>query len=354
MKDIFHRAIQVLDGGGKAVLATIIKQAGPAPRALGTKCLIMENGTLAGTIGGGLLEARTLKTAETVRQTDRPLLLPFSLKGKEVAETEMLCGGEVDVFLEPVSSDWEGHLPLFQRIVQVINRGGSGLLVTAIDPEQWQPGRVSKIFLEMEGEPIGFLPGGRQAQEMLRGQMESHLRSGQASVMDLPITNATVSLFVEPIVSDPVLYVFGGGHVSGQIAPLASRVGFQVVVIDDREDFADPGRFPEAKQVLCRPFQDIMNHLAIDENAYLVIVTRGHLHDKMVLAQALQTPARYVGMIGSRRKRDIIYQKLQEEGVSEQDLSRVHSPIGLEIGAETPEEIAVSIVAELIKKRSEI
>jgi xanthine dehydrogenase accessory factor len=161
-----------------------------------------------------------------------------------------------------------------------------------------------------------------------------------------------VPVFVEPFISDPVLYVFGGGHVSSRIVPLASHVGFPTVVIDDRPEFADRLKFPNAKEVRLLEFEHVMENLPVDSSSFLVIVTRGHLHDKHVLAQALRTDARYIGMIGSRRKRNIIYEKLLEEGFTKDDLSRVHSPIGLDIGAETPEEIAVSIVSELILKRA--
>jgi len=125
-----------------------------------------------------------------------------------------------------------------------------------------------------------------------------------------------------------------------------------VVVIDDREEFADPRFFPEAKEISYIPFEGAMERLAIDKSSFVVIVTRGHMHDKTVLAQSLKTGAKYIGMIGSRRKRDIIYEKLLEEGFTKQDIDSVYSPIGLDIGAETPEEIAVSIVAELIKVRA--
>jgi len=125
-----------------------------------------------------------------------------------------------------------------------------------------------------------------------------------------------------------------------------------VVVIDDREEFADVKCFPDASDIHQCPFEGVIDRLPVDESSFLVIVTRGHMHDKTVLAQALKTKAKYIGMIGSSRKRNIIYDKLMEEGFTKQDLLRVHSPIGLDIGAETPVEIAVSIVAELIKVRA--
>jgi len=125
-----------------------------------------------------------------------------------------------------------------------------------------------------------------------------------------------------------------------------------VVVIDDRPEFADPKKFPDAMEVYQYPFEGVLDRLPIDESSYLVIVTRGHIYDKTVLAQCLKTNAKYIGMIGSRRKRNLIYENLLGEGLTQDDLDRVHAPIGLHIGAETPEEIAVSIVAELIKIRA--
>jgi xanthine dehydrogenase accessory factor len=210
-----------------------------------------------------------------------------------------------------------------------------------------------KIFLEKKGKPIGSLLGGRAMEDALIEKIDGILNTRLPLVLSLQDDSGNqVEIFAEPIIADPFLYVFGGGHVSSQIVPLASRVGFQVVVIDDRQEFADIKNFPDARDVHQFPFDGVMDKLPVDKSSYLVIVTRGHVHDKNVLAQALKTDARYIGMIGSTRKRNIIYEKLIEEGFTKEELNRVHSPIGLEIGAETPEEIAVSIVAELIMIRA--
>ena len=163
-----------------------------------------------------------------------------------------------------------------------------------------------------------------------------------------------VEFYAEPIMSEPSLYVFGGGHVSLQIVPMAALVGFNVVVIDDRPEFADTKNFPEAMSVHEYPFEGVFDRLPIDQSSYIVIVTRGHLHDRTVLTQSLKSQARYIGMIGSRRKTAIVFKKLLEEGFTQADLDRVYSPIGIDIQAETPEEIAVSIVAELIKVRAKV
>ncbi|MBL7225957.1 MAG: XdhC family protein [Desulfobacteraceae bacterium] len=353
MKEIFETLDRLFERDGSAVLATIIRQAGPSPRGAGTKCLIMDDGLFVGTIGGGILEARTLEKAKDVFDAGLPVRLYFSLEGTDVAETEMLCGGRVEVFLEPISALNPVHVAVFQEAGKGLGQGGGGLLVTLIDRDRWKGGKQTKLFLGKNGERTGSLPKAKGVEDLLAKRLGKVMRSRQLSLFSMNDDEGNpVEVLVEPIVATSYLYVFGAGHVSKQIVPLANLVGFHVVVIDDREEFADPRFFPEAAEIRYIPFKGAMERLAITKSSFVVIVTRGHMDDKTVLAQSLKTEARYIGMIGSKRKRDIIYEKLLEEGFTEQDIDRVHSPIGLDIGAETPEEIAVSIVAELIKVRA--
>lgn len=353
MKDIFPKIKELFDQGRFSVLATIIRQAGPTPRGIGTKCLILDDGSFVGTIGGGILEARAIEEAGKVFDSGVSHRLFFTLKGTDVADTDMLCGGDVEVFLEPVSPKSLGHLAVFQEAMKVQNRGGAGLLATVIERDRWLFGDVPRAFLDKNGQRTGSLSGIREIEDALLAKMDQILDSKHPLIIETQDKEGKkIEIFVDPIVSSPVLYVFGAGHVSKQIVPLAAGVDFQVVVIDDREEFADVKYFPDASDIHQCPFEGVVDRLQVNESSFLVIVTRGHMHDKTVLAQALKTRAKYVGMIGSSRKRKIIYEKLMEEGFTEQDLLRVHSPIGLEIGAETPAEIAVSIVAELIKVRA--
>ena len=162
-----------------------------------------------------------------------------------------------------------------------------------------------------------------------------------------------MEILLEPIFSEPTVYLFGAGHISQQLSPLAKRVQFKVVVIDDREMFANRERFPEADEVIVSDFERCFDQLNIDESSYIVIVTRGHLYDGFVLEQAVKTNARYIGMIGSKKKIHTLYQNLMEKGIPKEALERVHAPIGIDIHSETPEEIGVSIVADLIKVRGE-
>lgn len=353
MKEIYTKILELFKENRFSVLATVIKLTGSAPRGSGAKCLVLEDGSLVGTVGGGLLEARVLEGAKEVFSTRSPLRLRFLLTGTDVADTDMLCGGETEVFLEPVSPENLNNLYIFKRTLEIQRRGGAGLLVTAVDEDQWQGGQIPKMFLDRDGQKLGTVLGIEEIEDVLRQKMTSLLNQGQpCTLVCHDHQDNALELFVEPVTSAPILYVFGGGHVSLEIVPLANRVGFKVVVIDDRPEFADPEKFPDAGMVCQYPFEGVLDRLDVDESSYLVIVTRGHIHDKTVLAQCLKTEAKYIGMIGSRRKIGLIYNKLLEEGAGQEDLDRVHAPIGIDIGADTPEEIAVSIVAELIKVRA--
>jgi xanthine dehydrogenase accessory factor len=353
MKDVYTKAVELLGKNGFCVLATIVRLTGSGPRGTGTKFLILEDGSYVGTIGGGLLEARVLEAAKKVFATRAPMSLSLNLMGKDVAETDMICGGDVDIFLEPLYTEDQDQIEGFRKILDIQKRGGAGLLVTVVNVDRWQKDIVPRLFILPGAESIGYLPGMKAIEKELAKNMPFWLKQRESRlVVSRDDLGGGVELFVEPILSDPVLYIFGGGHVSAQIIPLASKVGFKVEVIDDRPEFADAGKFPDAAKVHQYPFEGVLGKIPVDESSYLVIVTRGHIHDKTVLEQSLRTKATYIGMIGSRRKKAMIYEKLLEEGFTKSDLDRVHAPIGLDIGAETPEEIAVSIVAELIQVRA--
>ena len=213
-------------------------------------------------------------------------------------------------------------------------------------------------MIRPSGEKVGFLfDGGGLAKKILEeGEILLKERKPRVVVLSPGSEDSSwkkVEVFLEPIFSEPTVYIFGAGHVSQQLAPLVKRVHFKVVVIDDREIFANRERFPEADEIIVSEFQKCFDEINIDDSSYFVIVTRGHLYDGLVLEQAVKTDAHYVGMIGSRKKIQILYQNLLMKGVPKEILDKVHAPIGLDINSETPEEIAVSIVAELIKVRGQ-
>lgn len=354
MDGILLQVHQELNQGKNLCLATIVNQIGSAPRALGASFLVREDGSIAGTIGGGRLEADVISAAIQTLASRESRILHFRLKGTETAQTDMLCGGDVDVYLEPVMAGDQAALDFFAAAAQVLAQGQRALMVTPLlpGPQQGLAGR--KLLVTSQGDSMGsvdLLPG--LAAEFTADLEELVGRGKPGLWMQQTPEGLKIDCFLEPIASAPVLYLFGGGHVSLPVASLAKMVGFRLVVIDDRPDFANNQRFPMADEVLVRDFENVLDGYDLGPEAYVVIITRGHVFDKDVLAQALRKTTAYVGMIGSRRKRDIIYRALLEEGFTQEDLAKVHSPVGLDIGAETPEEIAISVVAELVQERAQ-
>jgi xanthine dehydrogenase accessory factor len=252
--DIFAEIARLRREGRKAALATIIQVQGSIPSYESSKILVRDDGSIVGTVGGGCVEAEVWSAAQDVMREEKPRRLHFNLNASPEYDNGLICGGSLDIF-------------------------------------------------------------------------------------------------VEPILATPTVYLFGGGHVSLYVAKIASTAGFDVVVSDDREAFASRERFPNALETHAAPWEEIFPKIHVNDHSYLVIVTRGHKGDLDCLRWAVTTQARYIGMIGSKRKFIEISKVLEGEGVPPERLERVHSPVGLDIGALTPEEIAVSIVAEMIAVR---
>ena len=353
MKEIFRKIVELFETNRFSVLATIINRSGSSPRGVGTKILILEDGSFVGTIGGGLLENAVLEEAKKVFTFGLARRFSYLLEERDTSDPEMVCGSDMELFLEPVSPDNLNNLNIFKEIIDIIRKGGSGVLATVVDAERWYTGQIPKIFIRSNGKKMGSLLGIQEIEESIMERMDQLMDEREpVSMICRDEEGNRLNIFLEPVISNPILYIFGGGHVCSQVVPLASNVGFRVVVVDDRPDFARPENFPAAEEVHNLPFDSVMERLPVNESSYIIIMTRGHSYDKAVLSQALKTPAVYIGVIGSRRKISIIYDKLLEEGFTREQFDKVRSPIGIDIGAETPEEIAVSIVAELIKVRA--
>jgi xanthine dehydrogenase accessory factor len=252
--DVYEEIVRLRREGRKGALATIVNVRGSIPSFETAKMLVRDDGSIAGTIGGGCVEAEVWQAAKEVMASEKPRTLHFDLNNDPKYDTGLVCGG-------------------------------------------------------------------------------------------------TLEVFVEPVAPAPHLYLFGAGHVAYSLYKVARLAGFDVTVVDDRESFASRERFPEARDVYADDFERVMAQLAPGESSYIVIVTRGHRDDMRVLAWAIDQNARYLGMIGSKRKVIAIYKELEQRGVAREKLHRVAAPVGLAIGAVTPEEIAVAIVAEMISVR---
>jgi xanthine dehydrogenase accessory factor len=252
--DIYEEIVKLRKEGRRGAVATIVNVRGSIPAFKTAKMLVRDDGSIAGTIGGGCVEAEVWQAAREVMESEKPRSLTFNLNQDPKYDTGLVCGGTLDIFIEPV----------------------------------------------------------------------------------LP---------------PALLYIFGAGHVAVNLYKTAKNAGFDVTVIDDRAAYANRERFPEAQEVIAEDFDQATARLAPNHSAYIVIVTRGHRDDMRVLRWAVGTQARYIGMIGSKRKTIAIFRELTQEGIAAELFERVHAPVGLDIGAVTPEEIAVAITAELIAIR---
>jgi xanthine dehydrogenase accessory factor len=274
------------------------------------------------------------------------VLVPFDMTQSELAAMDMICGGRLEVLLEPVEPASVAAMVL-KRWQEAVSASDPCLFLTELRFSGEKVVGIGHCLLKDQRMICGDLSLSPAAVEQL-------IRDTSGATRLHTVSCGESLILIDPVLPSETVFVFGAGHVAQPTARLAAFVGFRVRVVDDRAEFANAERFPEAEEIrVVADFDSALKGLAIDRSAFVVIVTRGHMHDKTVLMQALRTEAAYIGMIGSRRKRDHIFNALLKQGFAESDLKRVHSPIGMDIGAETPEEIALSIVAELVHARTQ-
>ncbi|PLX44322.1 MAG: hypothetical protein C0609_06055 [Deltaproteobacteria bacterium] len=338
MKKLYDEIASRLSGGEKLSVASIARRIGSAPRSQGTRCAILPGGAILGTIGGGLMEAKTQEAGVKALSEGKVEYLKMRLKEKELAASGMICGGSVDILVAPWGG---GEVAVAKGLSALYSSGNHGALLTKWDGD----GNSISIGLYFNGEWHSATPLTEELEEAARESLSDGtnvIRAGEDG-----------GLFAEFIERERApLIVMGAGHVGRALANVASVAGFAVTVVDDREEFANEENLPWAERVLCRPFEGALDEARVDENTFIVIATRGHMGDTICALDALRSDAPYVGMIGSKRKRGMVLKKMSEEGIPEARIaSAVRTPVGLSIGAQTPEEIAVSIVAEMIQIR---
>jgi xanthine dehydrogenase accessory factor len=326
------------------VIPSIIKLEGSSPRHNGAKMAVATGGKNYGTIGGSLLEAAAIKESRKVLAAGISQFMHINLNNNSVFSNGMICGGQVDLLLEYISPTTANRD--FFRSWQTAVKGSTDFYYLTRLQENGEGVTVTGHgLLHPDGQISGDLTLTPKEQNFLHSELHT---VSTTEVMTLE----NGQIVIDHMRKLKTVLCFGAGHVAMPTAHLASLVGFRVVVIDDRSEFASAARFPDAAEIrVIQDFNRAMEGLEVDRDSFIVILTRGHQYDRTVLEQALKTGAGYIGMISSKKKRDSIYAALMETGVKKEALDQVHSPIGLAIGAETPEEIAVSIVAELISEK---
>lgn len=322
MRELFRTMVHHLEAGEPVILVSLLSSSGSTPRGAGAMMACFPGGS-TGTIGGGNVEFTAQKLAQELLQSRENALRSYRFTPGDAASLGMVCGGDVTVHFQCLAPEDAAVIAALRRLVE-LSGGGKGLWLLRCLREA----EVTEMRVIAQGEA---------------SELAAYLKDG--------------TVFRDGILSIPVsrpgtVWLFGGGHVSQALAAVLTPLDFRAAVYDDRPEFASEERFPTAVRRISAPFEALRQHVSLGADDYLVIMTRGHQADFEVLRQTLRAPVRYLGCIGSRRKLALCKDRLLAEGFTEGEYARLHAPIGLAIGAETPEEIAVAIAAELIAVRA--
>ena len=352
MESLNQQILNILKLNKAFAVTTILTHKGSTPRTSGSKMVVLRDKTIHGTIGGGLVEALVIDACIELIDKNRCTIKEFTLDQKLKDGLDMVCGGSLSVLIETFVPDLDSDPDsgsnlenIFTTLIDLEKKGEKGFLISKVQGFSHSNFTMQKCLVLPDGQIIGdnMLP-----KSLFDSTLDNKFHR-QAPI----IYNENLEEFIiETIMPTDCIFIFGAGHVGFQLAKIAHITDFQTVIIDDRKEFANSERFPNAREIhAVKHFPNAFDNLTIDNNSYIVILTRGHLHDQTVLEGALKTDPVYIGMIGSKTKRNQIYKNLEEKGVSKKELNTVYSPIGIEIKAQTPSEIAVSIMGEIINKR---
>ena len=331
MKKLFQSLKEHLDENREAVLVTVVGSSGSTPRGAGAHMLVDDSGRSCGTIGGGAIEYRALEIAAQVLKEKGCSQEHFLLRTNKVEDLGMVCGGEVSVwfrYLDPQNSALRESVEL---AVSAFHDGDPCWLIQT-------SGREPRLAVYSNGKTAG---------DAVPKKVISALHRKPVMIGD-----QNKNFFAEPMLRSGRVYIFGGGHVAQALVPALTAVDFRCVVVEDRREFCSPELFPGVEETVLMTREE-WGGLHITNDDYICIMTRGHKNDIDCEAFALATAARYIGVIGSRKKIAYVNSQLKERGFTDEDLARITTPIGLPILAETPAEIAVSITAQLIMERAE-
>jgi xanthine dehydrogenase accessory factor len=353
VESIYNHLAELIDAGETVAVATIIEVKGSVPREVGAKMIIHPLGRHVGTVGGGCGEADVMRAALDVIQTGEPATVRVDLTEDVSMQALGVCGGILDVFVERVAGGRGEVTSPLQRIA-ALRRSVQAREPVALATIVSGPSAGREAVVWLDKPPLGDLSLGdlapqviADAKEVLRGRQHKLLKYEIPSALDA--SRSTLHVFVEVQRRSPELLIVGGGHIAVPLAEMASLCDFAVTVLDDRPSFANKERFPSAAKVIAAPLRETVRELPMDQDTFIILVTRGHSHDVDCLLEVLDRPVAYIGMIGSQRRVDAVFALLESEmGIDPLKFDRVYAPIGIAVGAHTPAEIAICIMAEVI------
>ena len=348
MEQVFRAAAEEIASGNGMVVATVVRTSGSTPQKPGAKLLVRADGSGVGTLGGGCVEGDIWFAASQLLKRGGPAeMRDYELNEDLAAEDGLVCGGTMYFLLDPIREGLElEQVRAFNDEMIGAYEGGAPVAVASLmkAPESSELVVGARLLVRENSSTSGSL-----GDEKLDARAVDEARKLMAmGKNDYIVAASGAEFFVEAYTTPPTLVLAGGGHVSKAISGIAKTLGFRIFIIDDREEFSNPERFPEAEQTVVSDYASGFEKLPIGTNSFIVIATRGHRYDAAATAAAMRTPASYVGLLGSRRKTILIFEELFAEGFTMEQVQSVRSPIGLSISARTPEEIALSIMAEIV------
>ncbi|MFO0868345.1 MAG: XdhC family protein [Pirellulales bacterium] len=353
MRDLVDRLTSALHGGSPLAYCRLVETRGSTPQKAGATMLVFPDGAQAGTLGGGCVEAEVKRRALQVIQDGQPVVATFQLDSDYGWDDGLICGGRMQVVIRPVADDPTRHY--FSQLAQRVAHGEGVTEAVVFDAQSSGLEAPAHYLFDTNGQFLDHLPGspavradGPGAPAVVPSLLSELLRPLAAR----PRPYAARGIAFLPILPRCRLVIVGGGHVGKAVAELAADLDFAVWIVDDRADYASAERFPRAERRCHGPLDQVLPALEITADTYCLIVTRGHSHDEEALYFLADRGARYVGLIGSRRKIRLIFDDLKNEGIPVEKLRQVHAPVGLDIGSQTVSEIAVSICAELVAHRN--
>ena len=341
MREMLRELEDVVRRGGRVASTLLVETRGSTPQKPGAAMLVFPDGSQAGTLGGGCVEAEVKRRALQLLDQGEREILTFQLDKDYGWDDGLICGGRMSMLVDPLRPGEDASY--FHVLGELAGTGAGYTEAVVLDAEQ-SGGHAADRFLIDDA--------GRVVASRRQGEVPAALVANLRSPTQRPRPYVVGGISYLPRLRRCRLLIVGGGHVGQKVAELAAQADFEVWVLDDREQYCNPERFPQAARRIVGAIDTALCGLEIDSDTYCIIVTRGHNHDEEALYHLAESPARYVGMIGSRRKIKLIFEDLLREGISREALARVNAPLGLDIGSQTVPEIAVSIVAELIAHRN--
>lgn len=340
--------------GGRAVMATLINTKGPTPRKAGARMFVGEGGRILGSVTiGGCVDARVIEEAEAILTRRTGKRLTMALGDEEAGELGLTCGGNVDVLIDFIdfSDPADSLVRLHERANQEIKAGRRTALVTLIDPSADDQASLRKRMLIDENGSVhgNFI---ESAREQIIQDARGLMTTGKSQMRSYEVEGKTVDVFIEVFGPPFPLIIFGGSHVAIPLVSMAKLLGLRTVIVDGRPRFANRERFPDADEVVVGIPSEVAERFPLDPTTSIVLLTHDYKYEVPVLKRALSTDCGYIGLLGSRRRGKAILDLLREQGVEERQLQRVRVPVGLNIGAATAPEIAVSILSEILAVRN--